>query len=126
MATFCLDCSIKAGELDTLDVAGVVAPERLTAQAEMVALVQAWDHDGPDPCQELAALRCIATNSLAVGMVAARGIDIAKRIATLENITASFSREMRIDADDTAFDATCGYDGPDVWLDDTDTVAEYC
>ena len=117
------------------------------AQREAVALVQAGRDTELAPDEELDLLRRIAAHGFASRMMAAHGADVARWIMILETLRELFEDDD--EEDDEVADpdgpprgsdwcrrgcqvrhgmecGMCGYDGPGVWADQVDTVAEYC
>jgi len=124
-------------------------PAYWAAQREAVALVQAWKNTELAPDEELDLLRRIAAHGFASRMMAAHGADVARWVTILETLRELFEHDDKDGEEENAADpdgpphgqdwcrrgcqvlhgmecGMCGYDGPGVWADQVDTVAEYC
>jgi len=125
-------------------------PAYWTAQREAVALVQAWKNTELAPDAELDLLRRIAAHGFASRMMAAHGANVARWITSLETLRElSEDDDDENEEDDDAADpdgpphgqdwckrgcqilhgmdcGMCGYDGPGVWIDQLEAVAECC
>ena len=122
---------------------------RGTAQREAVALVREWQHTELGADDELNLLRRIAAHGFASRMMAAHGADVARWVAILETLREVFDDTDEDDEDEEDADpdgpphgqdwcrrgcqplygmecGMCGYEGRGVWIDQVDTVAEYC
>ncbi len=119
-------------------------PAYWTAQREAVALVDAYAFSDPDPFVELESLRRIAAHGFAARIMAAHRKPVASWIRDLERIVAAIDAPCDDDADPDGPPhgqdwckrgcqilygmncGMCGYDGPGVWIDQLDVVAECC
>ncbi len=119
-------------------------PAYWTAQREAVALVDAYAFSDPDPFVELESLRRIAAHGFAARIMAAHRKPVASWIRDLERIVAATDAACDDDHDPDGPPhgqdwckrgcqilhgmecGMCGYDGPGVWIDQLDVVADCC